>query len=124
MKLQAEYHKIEIISGARRPRRSAIQPAETAPMNAISIVSVPTSTTRVRSAWNSLAIGTIKTKKHGEVEGVQRPAKPGGEIGVPLIPGGFSPPRSAAGETDVYDVAKVSRFSVLPRGASRPASSG
>src|ERR1700742_5051356 len=31
MKLQTEYHRIEIISGARRPIRSAIQPAIVAP---------------------------------------------------------------------------------------------
>jgi hypothetical protein len=63
MKLQAEYHKIEIISGARRPRRSAIQPEAIAPTNRINMVSVPTNTTSVRSALNSLAIGTIRTRK-------------------------------------------------------------
>ncbi len=63
MKLHAEYHRIEIISGARRPRRSAIQPAATAPTKRIHMVSDPTNTTNVRSAWNSLAIGTSKNRK-------------------------------------------------------------
>src|SRR5580698_4274841 len=63
IKLHAEYHRIEIIRGARRPIRSAIQPAATAPTNRINIVSDPTRTTRLRSAWNSLAIGTIRNRK-------------------------------------------------------------
>src|SRR5271155_4285483 len=48
MKLQIEYHRIEIISGARRPSRSAIQPAPIAPTKRIHIVNEPTSTTSVR----------------------------------------------------------------------------
>src|ERR1700722_13525130 len=63
MKLQIEYHRIEIISGARRPIRSAIHPAATAPTKRIHIVNDPTSTTRVRSALNSLAIGTSRNRK-------------------------------------------------------------
>ena len=63
MKLQAEYHRIDIISGARRPILSAIHPAAMAPTNRIHIVSDPTSTTRVRSALNSLAMGTSRNRK-------------------------------------------------------------
>src|ERR1700689_3675462 len=63
MKLQAEYHKMEIISGARRPNRSAIHPADTAPTKRIHMVSEPTSTTSARSALNSLAIGTSRNRK-------------------------------------------------------------
>ncbi len=57
------YHRIEIISGARRPNRSAIQPEAIAPTKRISMVRVPTKTTKVRSALNSLAIETISTRK-------------------------------------------------------------
>jgi hypothetical protein len=63
MKLQIEYHRMEIISGARRPIRSAIHPAATAPSKRIHKVSDPTKTTRVRSALNSLAIGTSRNRK-------------------------------------------------------------
>lgn len=62
MKLQAEYHRMEIINGARRPIRSAIQPAAMAPTKRIHMVREPTRTTRVRSAWNSLAIGTNRNR--------------------------------------------------------------
>ena len=62
MKLHAEYHRMEIISGARRPNRSAIHPAETAPTKRIHMVREPTSTTSVRSALNSLAMGTSRNK--------------------------------------------------------------
>src|ERR1700733_13175635 len=63
MKLHTEYHRMEIISGARRPIRSAIHPAATAPTRRIHIVSDPTSTTSVRSALNCLAIGTSRKRK-------------------------------------------------------------
>src|SRR3954454_22668666 len=62
MKLHAEYHRMEIISGARRPIRSAIQPAAMAPIKRIHKVREPTNTTSVRSALNSLAIGTSRNR--------------------------------------------------------------
>jgi hypothetical protein len=63
MKLQMEYHRIDIISGARRPRRSAIQPEPTAPISRIHSVSVNTSVTLVSGSLNSLLIGTSSSRK-------------------------------------------------------------
>ena len=62
MKLQMEYHRMEIISGALRPIRSAIQPEATAPTRRIHSVSVPTRATQVSGASNSLAMGTMRTR--------------------------------------------------------------
>src|SRR6516162_9645758 len=68
MKLQAEYHAIEIISGVLRPTRSASQPAATAPTSRIHRVSVKTIATSAVDTWNSSAIGlmisrnTVKSK--------------------------------------------------------------
>src|SRR5215831_5662271 len=47
MKLQIEYHRIEIISGVLRPMRSASHPDPTAPTNRIHKVSVNTIATSV-----------------------------------------------------------------------------
>src|SRR5256885_12222338 len=56
MKLQSEYHRMEIISGALRPIRSAIQPAAVAPSKRIQRVMVKTAVTAVKGTSNSLAI--------------------------------------------------------------------
>ena len=63
MKLQAEYQRMEIISGALRPMRLAIQPEATAPRRRIHKVKVPTKATAVREASNPLAMETIRTRK-------------------------------------------------------------
>src|SRR5262249_22963653 len=57
MKLQIEYHRIEIISGARRPMRSPSQPAAVAPTRRIHSVSVNTMVTAVSGTSNSFEIG-------------------------------------------------------------------
>src|SRR5438552_1731724 len=59
MKLQIEYHRIEIISGVLRPIRSASQPAATAPTSRIHRVSVKTIATSVVGTLNSSAIGLM-----------------------------------------------------------------
>src|SRR5215469_13488071 len=63
MKLQSEYQKMEIISGVFRPTRSAIQPAAVAPTRRIHNVMVNTAVTAVRETSNSLAIGTMISRK-------------------------------------------------------------
>src|SRR5438552_12238359 len=47
MKLQSEYHRIEIISGMRRPTRSPSQPEQTAPRRRLHNVTVNTTATTV-----------------------------------------------------------------------------
>jgi hypothetical protein len=59
MKLQIEYHRIEIISGILRPTRSASQPEATAPTRRIHKVSVKTIATSVVGTLNSSAIGLM-----------------------------------------------------------------
>ena len=63
MKLQSEYQRIEIISGAFRPMRSAIQPAAVAPTKRSHRVMVNTAATAVKGTPNSLEIGSIISKK-------------------------------------------------------------
>ena len=63
MKLQTEYHAIEIISGVLRPIRSESQPAAVAPNRRIHKVRVKTIATSVSGTLNSLAIGTIRNGK-------------------------------------------------------------
>src|SRR5712692_542659 len=63
MKLQSEYQRMEIISGAFRPIRSAIQPAAVAPTRRIHKVMVNTAVTAVRGTSNSLAMGTMISRK-------------------------------------------------------------
>src|SRR6516164_3912100 len=63
MKLQSEYQKMEIISGVFRPIRSAIQPAAVAPTKRIHNVMVNTAVTAVKDTSNSLAIGTMISRK-------------------------------------------------------------
>ena len=63
MKLQIEYHRMEIISGALRPMRSAIQPAAVAPTRRSHRVSVKTTATAVSGTPNSWAIGSMISRK-------------------------------------------------------------
>src|SRR5215468_5986503 len=63
MKLQSEYQRMEIISGVFRPIRSAIQPAAVAPTRRIHNVMVNTAVTAVKGTSNSLAIGTMISRK-------------------------------------------------------------
>src|SRR5436190_1517267 len=63
MKLQIEYHRIEIISGILRPTRSASQPEATAPTRRIHKVSVKTIATSVVGTLNSSAIGLMIRRK-------------------------------------------------------------
>src|ERR1700720_4227271 len=63
MKLQAEYHAIEIINGFLRPIRSASQPEAVAPTRRIHNVNVKTAVTSVSGTWNSCEIGTMISRK-------------------------------------------------------------
>src|SRR6202051_5335848 len=63
MKLQSEYQRMEIISGVFRPIRSAIQPAAGGPTRGIHRVIVNTTVTAVKGTSNSLAIGTMISRK-------------------------------------------------------------
>ena len=63
MKLHTENQRIEIISGVLRPIRSAIQPAAVAPTRRIHKVNVKTMATSVSGTLNSLAIGTMISRK-------------------------------------------------------------
>src|SRR6516225_1568766 len=63
MKLQSEDQAMEIISGVFRPIRSAIQPAAVAPTRRSHNVIVITAATAVKETSNSLAIGTMISRK-------------------------------------------------------------
>src|SRR6516162_11945805 len=63
MKLHAENHRIEIISGSLRPARSASQPEATAPTRRSHSVIVSTDATAVTDTPNSSAIGTMINRK-------------------------------------------------------------
>src|SRR5579863_4299988 len=63
MKLQIEYQRIEIISGFLRPMRSASHPEPVAPSRRSQRVMVKTKVTSVSGTWNSLAIGTMMSRK-------------------------------------------------------------
>src|SRR6516162_10665059 len=63
MKLHSEYQAMEIISGVFRPIRSAIQPAAVAPTRRSHNVMVNTAATAVKETSNSLAIGTMISRK-------------------------------------------------------------
>src|SRR3954466_6432757 len=63
MKLQSEYHRIEIISGIFRPTRSASQPEAVAPISRSHSVSVKTKVTSTSGTSNSFAIGTMIIRK-------------------------------------------------------------
>src|SRR6516162_2025672 len=59
MKLQIEYHRIEIINGVLRPIRSASQPEPTAPTSRSHNVTLSRNATSVSGTPNSCDIGTI-----------------------------------------------------------------
>jgi hypothetical protein len=63
MKLQIEYQRIEIISGSFRPTRSASQPDAVAPTKRSHSVIVKSAATAVSGTSNSLAIGTMISRK-------------------------------------------------------------
>src|SRR5208282_6798639 len=63
IKLQIEYHRIEIISGFFRPIRSASQPDAVAPSRRTHSVMVKTAVTSVSETLNSFAIGTMINRK-------------------------------------------------------------
>ena len=57
MKLQIDYHRMEIISGSFRPTRSAIQPDAVAPTSRSQRVMANTAVTAVSGTPNSRDIG-------------------------------------------------------------------
>src|SRR5207245_2430393 len=59
MKLQIEYHRIEIISGVLRPIRSASHPEPTAPTSRSHKVTLSKNATSVNGTPNSCEIGTM-----------------------------------------------------------------
>src|SRR6478672_2369815 len=63
IKLQIEYHAIEIISGFLRPIRSANQPEAVAPTRRIHKVKVKTAVTAVSGTLNSCEIGSMISRK-------------------------------------------------------------
>ena len=63
MKLQIEYHRIEIISGIFRPTRSASQPDAIAPTRRSHRVMAKTAVTAVSGTSNSWEIGTMISRK-------------------------------------------------------------
>ena len=63
MKLQIEYQKIEIISGALRPTRSASQPDATAPTSRIHNVRARIHATSLTGTPNSSAMGFMIKRK-------------------------------------------------------------
>ena len=67
-RLQTENQAIEIINGFLRPIRSASQPEAVAPTSRIHNVKVKTTATSVSGTPKSLEIGTISSRKIGEVE--------------------------------------------------------
>src|SRR5690242_7530621 len=62
-KLQTEYHVMEIIRGAFRPIRSAIQPAAVAPAKRSQRVMVKTAATAASGTLNSWLIGSMISRK-------------------------------------------------------------
>ena len=62
-RLQIEYHRMEIISGARRPIRSANQPEAVAPPRRIISVTVKIAVTSMSGTPNSCAIGDMISRK-------------------------------------------------------------
>src|SRR6516225_2471679 len=63
IKLQTEYHAIEIIRGVLRPSRSASQPEAVAPTKRIHNVNVNTAVTAVSGTLNSCEIGSMISRK-------------------------------------------------------------
>src|SRR6185369_7829988 len=62
-KLQMEYQKMEIISGARRPSRSANQPEAVAPPRRMMSVIEKIAVTSINGTPNSFEIGTMMRRK-------------------------------------------------------------
>src|SRR5215467_3845491 len=62
-KLQTEYQRMEIISGARRPMRSAIHPAMVAPNRRMTRVMEKIAVTSMSGTLNSCAIGAMINRK-------------------------------------------------------------
>ena len=63
MKLQIEYHRMEIISGVLRPMRSPSQPDAVAPTRRSHSVMVNTAATAARGTPNSWEIGSMISRK-------------------------------------------------------------
>src|SRR5258708_27973147 len=63
MKLQMEYHRIEIISGVLRPTRSPSQPDAVAPTRRSHRVMVKTAATAASGTPNSWEIGSMISRK-------------------------------------------------------------
>src|SRR3954462_8001324 len=63
MKLQIEYHRIEIINGSFRPTRSASQPDAVAPISRNHSVTVKTASTSTNGTPKSCEIGTMINRK-------------------------------------------------------------
>ncbi len=94
MKLQIEYHRIEIISGVLRPMRSASQPERGGAEQA-----QPQRDGEDKGDLGQRDVKFVRDRHHdqqedGEVERIERPAQPGGPPGQPLILGRFLPPRN------------------------------
>jgi hypothetical protein len=62
-RLQIEYHRIEIIGGALRPKRSASQPEATAPNRRVTSVAVNTTVTAVNGTPKFWLIATMIKRK-------------------------------------------------------------
>ena len=105
MKLQIEYHRIEIISGVLRPIRSASQPDAVAPDQP--------QPKRDREHDRHLGQRNVELlgdrhhdqQEDGEVEGVEGPAQPGGPPRQPLILGWLLPPRHGWPRAKLADIA-------------------
>ena len=61
--MQTEYQRMEIISGARRPRRSAIHPEMVAPNSRMTRVTEKIAVTSMSGTLNSCAIGAMISRK-------------------------------------------------------------
>ncbi len=93
MKLQAEYHAIEIINGFLRPIRSASQPEAVAPTRRIHNVNVKTAVTSVSGTSEFLRDRQHDQQKNRKIERVEGPPEPSRHPGVPLLFRRLLPPR-------------------------------
>ena len=66
--------------------------------------------TSVSGTSNSFAIGTMMQQEDGEIEGVERPAEPGRDPGMPLVLGWFLPPRDGLTVSTAVDMTQTSLF--------------
>src|ERR1700756_4922162 len=115
MKLHSEYQRMEIISGAFRPMRSAIQPAAVAPTRRSHSVMVNTAVTAVKGTSNSLAIGTMIKRKMVKSNASRVQPKQSRYPRLPLLPRRLFPPRHLAGHLDRYRHLRPSGFDMLDR---------